>query len=116
MSYFRLVRADRFDVLLVKHNVIRPSREVENALMGSGHSMKDAQRQSPLLTQLRRCLVRRKIFDEDRAVMDAASKFSWERVERLLDNLGESFAVHFPVTCYQARAMIPIASMRPSLT
>ena len=42
--------ADRFNILLVEHDVIRPGREVEYALLGRGHAMEETQKQLPLLT------------------------------------------------------------------
>ena len=94
MTNFRLIGADRLNVLLIKHDVSWTYRNIKDALLRRWHSMKDAQKQSPLLAELGWCLVGRKILDEDRDVMDTAPKFFWERVERLLNNLDESFVVH----------------------
>jgi hypothetical protein len=74
MSDFILVRTHRFDVLLVKHDVVRSSREIEDALLGSRYTMKNAQKQSPLLARVRRCLVGRQVLHEDRYVFDSTAE------------------------------------------
>ena len=42
---FGLAGADRFNILLVKHDVIRPCRQVKYALLGRGHAMEETQKQ-----------------------------------------------------------------------
>lgn len=111
MANFSLVRTDRFDILLVKHDVVRPSREVEDAFLGSRNTMKDAQKQSLLLTRLGWSLVARKILDEDRDVMNTAPKFFWERLERVLNNFDKSFAVHF-LPAEDARNLFSCSNIR----
>jgi hypothetical protein len=55
--------------------------------------MKDAEKQPPALPQLGCSLVRRKIFNEDRDVLDADSEFSRQRIQSLFCKLDEIFAV-----------------------
>jgi len=42
MSDLSLIGADRLNILLVKHDVIRSRGEVENAPLGRRHAVKDA--------------------------------------------------------------------------
>lgn len=44
-----LAGADRFNILLIKHDVIGPRRSVKRALFGRGHAMEETQEQPPLL-------------------------------------------------------------------
>jgi hypothetical protein len=39
LTDFDLAGADRFNILLIKHDVIGPRREVKYALLGRGHAM-----------------------------------------------------------------------------
>ena len=48
----RLAGADRFNILLIKHDVIGPRRPVKHALLGRGHAMEETQEQPPLLPRL----------------------------------------------------------------
>jgi len=48
-----LAGADRFNILLIKHDVIGPRRPVKHALLGRGHAMEETQEQPPLLPRLR---------------------------------------------------------------
>src|SRR5262245_8977727 len=91
---FGFAGADRFNVLLIKHDVIGPRRQVKDALPGHGYSMENAESQPPLLPRPRRWLVRRRILEQNRNVMHATAKFLRERVEHLLDYLGETFTLH----------------------
>jgi hypothetical protein len=50
---FGLAGADRFNILLIKHNVIGPRREVKDALLDRGHTIEETQKQPPLLPRLR---------------------------------------------------------------
>ena len=50
---FGLSGADRFNIILIKHDVIGPGRKVKHALLGRGHAMEDTQKQPPLLPRLR---------------------------------------------------------------
>ena len=56
--------------------------------------MEETQKQPPLLPQLGWSLVRRKIFNEDRDVLDADSELFRQRVQSLFCNLHEIFALH----------------------
>jgi hypothetical protein len=82
--------ADRFNILLIKHDVIGPRRLVKYALLGRGHAMEQAQKQ-PLLPRPRCWLFRRPVLYQNSNVTNAAAKFLRERVERLLDYLDEMF-------------------------
>jgi hypothetical protein len=42
VAYFCLARTDRFDILLIKHDVIRSRGEVEDAPLRRRHAVKDA--------------------------------------------------------------------------
>jgi hypothetical protein len=94
MSDFSVIGADRLNVLLVKHDVIRSGGEVEDAPLRRGHAVEDAQKQSPLLPQLGWSLVRREILDEDRDILDAAAELIRQRIQSLFCNLDEIFALH----------------------
>jgi len=48
-----LAGADRFNILLIKHDVIGPRRQVKYALPGRGHAMEDTQKQLPVLSRPR---------------------------------------------------------------
>jgi len=50
---FGLAGADRFNILLIKHDVIGPCRHVKYALLGRGHAMEETQKQPPFLPRLR---------------------------------------------------------------
>src|SRR6266699_2030866 len=94
LADFGLARADRFNILLIKHDVIGTCRQVKCALLGRGHAMEETQKQPPLPPRLRRWLVRRHIFYQNSNVTNATAKFLWERVERVLDYLDEMFTFH----------------------
>jgi hypothetical protein len=94
MTHFGLARADRLNILLIKHNVIWSCGEVEDAPLRCRHAVKDAQKQPPLLPQLGWSLVRRKIFNEDRDVLDADAELFRQRIQSLFCNLDEIFALH----------------------
>jgi hypothetical protein len=49
-----------FNVVLIQTNMSGAAWQVEYALLGGGHAMKDAQKQPPLLSRLRRGLFRGK--------------------------------------------------------
>ena len=49
LANFGLSGADRFDVLLIKHDVIGSGRQVKCALLGHGHAVEETQKQPPLL-------------------------------------------------------------------
>ena len=49
---FGLAGADCFNILLIKNNVIGSIWQVEYAFLGGGHTMKDAQKQPPLVPRL----------------------------------------------------------------
>ena len=91
---FGLVRADRFNILLIKHEVIRSRRQVKYALLGRGHAVKETQKQPPVLPRMWRWLVGRHIFHQNSNVTDATAEFLWQRVESLLDYLDEMFTLH----------------------
>jgi hypothetical protein len=46
---FDLAGTDRFNILLIKHDMIWPRRQIEYALLGGGNAMEDTQKQSPSL-------------------------------------------------------------------
>jgi hypothetical protein len=50
MSDFSLIGADRLNISLVKYDVIRPCGQVENAPLRRKDAVKDAQKQTPLLS------------------------------------------------------------------
>jgi hypothetical protein len=50
---FGLAGADRFNISLIKHDVIRPRRQVKDALLGRGHAVEETQEKPPLLPRLR---------------------------------------------------------------
>src|ERR1035437_7570786 len=89
-----LARADRFNILPIKHDVIGSRRQVKYALLGRGDAMEEPQKQPPLLPRLRRWLVRRHILYQNSNVTNATAKFLWDRVESLLDYLDEMFTLH----------------------
>ena len=49
---FCLARTDRFDVLLIKHDVGRTHENIKDALLRRRNAVKDAEKQSPLLPRL----------------------------------------------------------------
>src|ERR1039458_5266624 len=107
-----LAGADRFNILPIKHDVIGSRRQVKYALLGRGDAMEETQKQPPLLPRLRRWLVRRHILYQDSNVTNATAKFCWERVERLLDYLGEMFMLHPSPTKLNQGTLTP-SSRRP---
>src|SRR5579864_9751397 len=94
MAHFRLIGADRLNVLLIKHDVIRSCGQVEDAPLRRRHAVKDAQKQSPALPQLGWSLVRWKIFNKDRDVLDADSELFQQRIQSFFCDLDEIFALH----------------------
>jgi hypothetical protein len=94
MSDSSLVRADRFNILLIKHDVIRSYGEVEDAPLRRRHAVENPQKQSSVLPLLGWSLVRRKISDEDRDVLDPDLELFRQRIQSLFCNLDEIFALH----------------------
>src|SRR5216684_2926841 len=94
LADFGLAGADRFNILLIKHDVIGPRRLVKYALLGRWHAMEKTQKQPPLLPRPRGWLFRRPVLYQNRNITNAVTKFLWERVERLLDHLDEMFTLH----------------------
>jgi hypothetical protein len=45
---FRLAGEDRFDILLIEHDVIKPCRQVKIALLGRRQAVEETQKQLPL--------------------------------------------------------------------
>src|ERR1035437_4820362 len=107
-----LARADRFNILPIKHDVIGSRRQVKYALLGRGDAMEETQKQPPLLPRLRRWLVRRHILYQDSDVTNATAKFCWERVERLLYYLGEMFMLHPSPTKINQGTLTPSSRRR----
>ena len=48
LADFGLAGADRFDIFLIKHDVIWPCGKVEYALLRHGHAMEDTEKQPSL--------------------------------------------------------------------
>jgi hypothetical protein len=88
-----LAGADRFDILLIKHDVIGPRREVKYALLGRGNAMEQTQKQPPLLPDCGDGWFGG-ISSTRTATLRTTAEFLWERVERLLDYLDEMFTLH----------------------
>jgi hypothetical protein len=105
MTNFCLARTDRFDILLIKHDVGRPDRKIKNALPRCRHSVENAQKQPPLLPLLGRFLMGRKILDKDRNVLDTAAKFFRQRIQSFFSNADEIFACHPSPTGARARSL-----------
>jgi len=93
---FCIARTDGFNVFLIKHDVGRTDRKIKDALLRSGHSVENAQKQPPLLPPLGWFLVGRKILDKNRNVLDTAAKFFWQRIQRFFRTLTKSsrFILH----------------------
>ena len=94
MTNFRLIRTDRFDVFLIKHDVGRTNRKVKDALLRCGHPVENAQKQPPLLPSLGWFLMGWKILDKNRNVLDATAKFFRQRILGFFCNPDEFFALH----------------------
>src|ERR1019366_2539145 len=107
-----LARADRFNILPIKHDVIGSRRQVKYALLGRGYAMEETQKQPPLLPRLRRWLVGRHILYQNSNVTNAPAKFCRERVERLLDYLGEMFTLHRSPTKINRGTLTPSSRRR----
>lgn len=95
LADFGLAGADRFDVLLVQHNVIRPGGQVEGALLCSGHAMEQSQKKPPSRSRQRRWLIGWGVLDEHGDIADTAAELFRKRVEHLRDHLDEMVALHF---------------------
>src|SRR5262249_24210235 len=91
---FRLVGADRLNILLIKHDVIGARGQVKHALLGPGYSVEKTESQMPRPARMRWRLVRRHILYQNSNVMNATAKFWRERVENLLDYLDELLSPH----------------------
>ena len=91
---FRLVGADRLNILLIQHDVIGPRGQVKHSLLGPGYSVEKTESQMPRPARLRWRLVRRHILYQNSNVMNATAKFWRERVENLLDYLDELLSLH----------------------
>src|ERR1039458_9278980 len=109
---FGLARADRFNILPIKHDVIGSRRQVKYALLGRRHAMEETQKQLPLLPRLRRWLVGGHILYQNSNVTNAPAKLCWERVERLLDYLGEMFMLHPSPTKINQGTLTPSSRRR----
>ena len=105
MTNFCLARTDRFDILLVKHDVGGPDRKIKDAPLRGGHSVENAQKQPPLLPPLGWFLMGRKILDKNRNVLDTAAKFFWQRIQGFFSNVDEFFAFHASPTGAWARSL-----------
>src|ERR1039458_532341 len=86
---FALAGTDRLDVLLVKHDVVRSRPQIEKALLCRWHTMKQTQKK-PSLPRAGRRLVRRQVLYQNGDIVNACAKLFRERVENLLDHLGEA--------------------------
>src|SRR5208337_2784823 len=104
---FGLAGADRFNIFLIEHDVIGSRRQVKYALPGRGYAVEETQKQPLALSRSPCWLVRRQILHQNSNVTNAAAKFLWERVERLLDYLGEMFALHPSPTAISKSALTP---------
>lgn len=50
---FGFAGADRLDILLLEHDVVRSGGQVKDALLGRGHAVEDTQKQPPSLSRHR---------------------------------------------------------------
>jgi len=72
---FSLAGADRLDVLLVKHDVVRPRPQIEKALLCCWHTMKQTQKEPSSPREGRR-LVRWQVLYENGNIVNACAKLS----------------------------------------
>ena len=86
--------ANRFNVLLIEHDVVGSRGHVEDAFPGCGHAPEKTQNQPPSLSRLWWALLRRQVLYQNSNVMDAIAKFRWKRVQCLLDHFDKMFALH----------------------
>ena len=105
MSDFCLVRTDRLNILLIKHDVIRSRGEVEDAPLRRRHAVKRCLEATAVLPRLGSSLVRRKVLNENGDVLDTAAKFLRQRIQSLFCNLNEIFALHPSPTEARARSL-----------
>jgi hypothetical protein len=114
ISNFGLGGANRFDVLLVEHDVIRPSREIEYTLLRHWYAVEEPQQE--FLWARGWGLAGRKIFHQHGDIADTTAEFLRERVKHLLHDLGELFALH---DLYPLDSCVPpsfINSTSPSIS
>jgi hypothetical protein len=53
LADFRVAGANRLNILLVQDDMIGSARQVEHAFLSGGHTMKETEKQPPLLSRLR---------------------------------------------------------------
>jgi CAAX protease family protein len=101
---FILRGRDGFNILLIEHHVIWPGRQIEDALLGRGHTMKESQAKCPWPSPSWRLLTRRKILDQHGNVLDPLPEFQRKRIECLFYQFREPFAFHLRTSLGQPAA------------